>query len=153
MDVDIDQARPTLGMLDMEAELFDSLTQRRLGRGLTGVDVASWLHPAGETLVEMEDRAPGAHDYRRSRHMGGVGVLVVRFIQAPELGQEAFFRLNLAPRGGLMLGHDCPYVHSRRDHASHIYHRWPVKTVTAFPAMRTRGPSGRTKSTAPLGES
>ena len=82
-------------MRHVQPELLDRLAPGGLGWRLAGVDVAAGLHPAAETLVEVEDRAPGAHDDGRRGHVGGVGVLVVGIVEAVELGQEARLGVDL----------------------------------------------------------
>ena len=155
MDVDVDQAGPPWGMRHLEPQLLDGFAQGGLGWLLARVDVPAGLHPAGQALVQVEDRAPRAHDDGRRRDMGGVGVLVVGIGQAVQLGQEAGLRRR-SPSGevGRWLGHESPNLsRSASATSARLTQVDPCKTVTAFPPMRTRLPSGRTESTAPRGES
>ena len=116
MDVEVDQAGPPAGMRHLEPELLDGLAQGGLGWLLAGVDVPAGLHPAGEALVQVQDRAPGAHDDGRGRDVGGVGVLVVGIGEAVQLGQEAVLGGGLPRRGGPVLGHESPNRHGRGGH-------------------------------------
>ncbi len=127
-------------------------SRRAHGWRLSGVDMPARLHPAGQTFVEMEDRATPADDDGRRRSVHGVSLLAIGIDQTVELGQEALLGRRFSRRARYMCRHDCPKLLHTRDHVA-LYHRWPVKTVTALPPMWTRSPSGRTKSTAPRGES
>ncbi len=82
-------------MRHVQAQLLDGLSPGGHGRRLPGVDVAAGLHPAGETLVQMQDRAPAADDDGRRGDVHGVGLLVERIVEAIELGQEAVLGRDL----------------------------------------------------------
>ena len=95
VDVEVQQPRPFLGVPDLKAQLLLRFAASGGGWGLTGVDVPSGLHPAAEALVEVEDRAAGAHHQGRRGEMGRVGVLVGGIGQPVELEQ---FDVRQRPR-------------------------------------------------------
>ena len=154
VDVEVEQARPTRRVGHGQAQLLFGLAPGGDRGRLPGVDVPSGLHPAAETLVEVEHRAPPAHDHGRGGDVRGVGVLVGGIGQAVELGQEALAWPR--PPGARWVDATSPvpggrWMRSR--HAAIASTGGPRERSWHVPAMCTRSPAGRTESTAPRLES
>ncbi len=84
------------GEVDVEAGLLTTLAQRRVPRGLTGIDVTTRLQPDAEPLVFEEHHAAWADHDAGSGHMDDVDVLIERGRQLVECGQERHDRVGLA---------------------------------------------------------
>jgi hypothetical protein len=82
--------------------------------------MASRLHPAAETLVDVEDRAPAADDNGRRRHVGRVGVLIAGINQTVQLGQEFLLGGNLSGRCGQVVPHEIPQLDNWGTHGRQL---------------------------------
>jgi hypothetical protein len=103
--VQVDQLRPVRWVADRQPGLLLGLPERCVPRGLPRIEVAAWLQPDTEPLVQVEDRAPLAAHNRRPCHVDEVGVAIEGVSQAVELGQETLPGRHLSRRRGVERGH------------------------------------------------
>ena len=87
--IQVDELRPGVGMADQESGLLPRLPQRRLRRGLAGVEVPARLHPAAYPLVPVQHRASQPDHDGRARYVNRVPMPVERVGQPVQFGQKA----------------------------------------------------------------
>ena len=99
MDVDVDEAWSLVRVGEDEARLLLAFAQGRLPWTFAGVEMATGLHPAVETFVEVEDGTPGADDDGGPGDVDGVRRLVEGTGQPVEVLQDDGPGLGLAGVG------------------------------------------------------
>ncbi len=96
MRVKVDKLRAPLGVADRQTRFLPGLAQGRVPWSLARLEVAAWLHPTAQALVQVQYRAARPGDDRGAGHVHRVGVAVKRVGEAIELGQEPLARSGLA---------------------------------------------------------
>ena len=84
----MDEARTIVRVAEDQARLLLRFTQSGVPGTLPGVDVATRLHPAVQTFVQMEDGSPPPDDDGGPGHVHGVGLLVEGSGQGVEIAQD-----------------------------------------------------------------
>jgi hypothetical protein len=102
VDVDVDEARSSIGMAEHQAGLLLGLAQGRGPRLLPRFEVPAGLQPTVQALVHVKDGPAASHHDSRAGHVLGPGPLVEWARQRLEVHHDAGLGLGLAPVTGHM---------------------------------------------------
>ncbi len=101
--VHVDHHRPRRRVGHLQARLLDALPDHRLGRGLTGIEMPTGLHPAKEAAVPVEYHPSVTDDDGRGGDMGRIRGPIEGPVEPAQLDQHDVPGQALARIGGPML--------------------------------------------------
>ena len=111
--VQVDQARAVCRVTNGKAGLLFGLAERGVPGQLTPLDVAAWLDPQPETLVEMEYRSPTPVHEARGRYVDWARVPVEGVVEPAKLLEEALLGASFSLRA-LREGDHCGTYGARK---------------------------------------